>query len=318
LSDLQPIRNTSRRGGIRILLVRRSIFRVAVSLPLVLSLSGCASMFVSKRKLLVPVPPPIVQTASADELVNKLNEQWSKFESLTATVDIEASHLKSKEGIATDYPTFHANLLLRKPEMLHVLGHLPVLQTKMFDLVSDGHQFTLVIYPLNEYYQDLNSRKGESTKWYENLRPGPLFDAMVVRGIEKDDFYSVISQTITVEDTVNKRLLTVPEYVLNIQRSKPNSHELYPVRVVHFHREDLMPYEQDLYGDQGTLETQVIFGAYKDFDGARYPGTITLKRPEDEYQLVMNVQRINVNPTLTDDQFQVEKIPDTYKKQELK
>jgi hypothetical protein len=202
--------------------------------------------------------------------------------------------------------------------MLRVLGHLPVLQTKMFDLASDGTRFTLVIYPLSEYYQDLNSRKGESPKWYENLRPGPLFDAMVVRGLDQEDFYSVISQTITVEDTVNKRLLTVPEYVLNIQRQKPNSHELYPVRVVHIHREDLLPYEQDLYDDQGTLATQVIFGAYKNFEGTRYPGTITLKRPQDEYQLVMTVQRINVNPALTDDQFQVEKIPDNFKKQELK
>jgi len=41
-------------------------------------------------------------------------------------------------------------------------------------------------------------------------------------------------------------------------------------------------------------------------------------RPTDEYQLKMTVDRVTANPTLTDDQFQVETIPDTFKKQELK
>jgi hypothetical protein len=289
----------------------------ALSLPMLLSMTGCASWFVSKRKLPIPVAPPSVQTATADDLAARLNDQWAKFQSLTATVDIRASHLKAKEGEATDYPTFHANLLLRKPEMIRVLGHLPVLQTKMFDLASDGTRFTLVIFPKSIYFQDLNARKGNSPNWYENLRPGPLFDAMVVRGLDKDDLYSVISQTVTIEDTANKRLLAEPEYVLNIQRLKPNSQELYPVRVIHIHREDLMPYEQDLYDDKGSLETQVIYGPCKDFDGAKYPSTITLKRPQEEYQLIMTVQSFNANPPLTDDQFH-EDIPEGYKKQELK
>jgi Outer membrane lipoprotein-sorting protein len=288
-----------------------------ISLPMLLSMSGCASWFISKRKLPIPVAPPSVQTATADELAARINNQWATFQSLTATVDILASHLKAKEGVATDYPTFHANLLLRKPEMIRVLGHLPVLQTKMFDLASDGTRFTLVIFPKSIYFQDLNARKGNSPNWYENLRPGPLFDAMVVRGLDKEDLYSVITQVVTLEDTAHKRLLAEPEYVLNIQRQKPNSQELYPVRVIHIHREDLMPYEQDLYDDKGTLETQVIYGPYKDFDGAQYPSTITLKRPEEEYQLIMTVQSLNANPPLTDDQFH-EEIPEGYKKQELK
>jgi len=295
----------------------RALTLAVLSLPMMLSMTGCASWFISKRKLPIPEAPPSVQTATADELAARLNDQWVKFQSLTATVDILASHLKAKEGVATDYPTFHANLLLRKPEMIRVLGHLPVLQTKMFDLASDGARFTLVIFPKSIYFQDLNARKGNSPNWYENLRPGPLFDAMVVRGLDKEDLYSVITQTVTVEDTAHKRLLAEPEYVLNIQRQKPNSQDLYPVRVIHIHREDLMPYEQDLYDDNGTLETQVIYGPYKDFDGAKYPSTITLKRPQEEYQLMMTVQSLNANPPLTDDQFH-EEIPEGYKKQELK
>jgi hypothetical protein len=280
-------------------------------------LSGCTSLFVSKRKLLVPLAPATVQTASADELVGRLNNQWSKFQSLTTTVDILASHLKTKEGVDTEYPSFRANLLLRKPDMLRVLGKLPVVQTKMFDLASDGTKFTLVVYPKSKAYVGLNAAKGTSPNWYENLRPEPLFNAMVIRGLAPDEYYSVTAESVTERDTSNKRLLLHPEYALNIVRLKPGSKELFPVRVVHFHREDLMPYEQDLYDDKGTLETQVIYGPYQNFDGTQYPSKITLKRPLDEYQLIMTVERVTANPPLTDDQFQIE-VPKGYTIQEMK
>jgi outer membrane lipoprotein-sorting protein len=288
----------------------------AAALPLLLTTTGCMSLLTSKRKLLVPIAPATVQNASADELVARLNDQWSKFESLTATVEIRASHLKTKEGVATDYPTFRANLLLRKPDMLRIRGNMPVIQTNMFDLGSDGKVFTLVVPPVNKAYQGLNSSVGSSPNWYENLRPSPLFNAMVVRGLNPEELYSVISESVTEEDSSDKHLLLHPEYVLSIVRSKPGTQEQIPIRVVRFHREDLLPYQQDLYDDKGTLATQVIYGKYKDFDGVKYPGTITMRRPQDEYQLIMSVERVAANPVLTDDMFQV-KIPPDFKIQHM-
>ena len=286
---------------------------LALALP---ALTGCASLFISKRKLLVPIAPASVQTASADQLVAELNQSWDKFQSLTATVDVLASHLKTKEGVATDYPNFRVNLLLRKPNALRVLGHAPIIQTTLFDLASDGTRFTLVVPPQKKVFEGLNASKGTSDKWYENLRPDPLFNSMVIRGLDSGDFYFVISESVTEDDPANKRLLLHPEYVLNIVRKKPDSQELFPVRVIRFHREDLLPYEQDLYDEQGVLSTQVVYGAYRDFGGTKDPGTITLKVPQNEYQLVMTVERVTANPSLTDDQFQI-KIPEGYTIQQM-
>jgi hypothetical protein len=70
-----------------------SLALIAASLPLLFPMTGCLSLFTSKRKLPLPVAPSTVQTASADQLVALLNDQWAKFQSLTATVDIQASHL---------------------------------------------------------------------------------------------------------------------------------------------------------------------------------------------------------------------------------
>lgn len=296
---------------------RASVLLGIAALPLLVPMTGCLSLFTSTRKLPAPIPPAAVRTDTPEQLVAGINDQWSKFESLTATVEIRASRLKPEKGVATDYPTFRANMLVKKPGMLRFLGHIPVVQTKMFDMATDGTNFVLVVPPKSLVYTGLNASKGTSPNWYENLRPGFLFDAMVVRGLGPDDLSFVISQTITETDAKTKHLIAMPEYVLSIVRRREGSQELYPVRVIHFRRTDLLPYEQDLYDDTGRLETQVSYGPYQDFGGTTYPSSITLKRPLENYQLSATIDRVTLNTPLTNDQFHIE-IPDGYKKAELK
>jgi outer membrane lipoprotein-sorting protein len=77
------------------------------------------------------------------------------------------------------------------------------------------------------------------------------------------------------------------------------------VRVVTFRRDDLMPSQQDIYDSDGNLETQVNYTDYSDFDSVRFPSTITIKRPLEEYQIVLTVESVKENMTLKDDQFQI-------------
>ena len=271
----------------------------------VLLLSGC---LFTTRRLPIPKPPTVTQTVAPDELVNRLNQRWAALQSLNATVEIQASVLKTREGLAKDYPSFRGHILMRKPELLRVLGQVPVLGTRMFDMASDGKNFTLFIPSKSLAVKGANDLKKKSASQIENMRPGFFFDAMVVRGLEPDDLYAVVADSETVEDAARKHLFTVPEYVLSISRRKPGTNELTPVRVVTFRRDDLMPYQQDIYDSAGNLETQVDYANYQDFDSVRYPSTITIKRPLEEYQLVLTVESVKENMTLSDDQFQI-KIP---------
>jgi outer membrane lipoprotein-sorting protein len=261
------------------------------------------------RKLPVPKAPLITQTATATELVERINQRWDKLESLNATVEIQASELKSKEGLAKDYTSFRGHILMRKPELLRVLGQVPVLGTRMFDMASDGENFTLFIPSKNKAVKGSNALKKKSANQIENMRPGFFFDAMVVRGLKPDDLYSVVSDAETVEDAARRHLFTVPEYILGISRSKPGSQQLIPVRVVVFHRDDLLPYQQDLFDSEGNLETEVDYADYRNFDSVKYPSTIIIKRPLEEYELDLTVESVQENTTLTDDQFQI-KIPE--------
>jgi outer membrane lipoprotein-sorting protein len=295
--------------------MRVSLRRAASAIlvfPMIL-LSGC---LFTTRRLPIPKQPLITRTATAEELVAQLDKRWNELQSLNVTVEIQASTLKSKEGTARDYRTFRGHILMRKPEMLRVLGQVPVLGTRMFDMASDGKNFTLYVPSKNRAVRGANALKKKSDNPIENLRPGFFFDAMVVRGLEHDDLYGVVADLETVEDEVRKHLYNIPEYVLRINRSNPGSRLLTPMREVVFRRDTLLPYEQDLYDSEGNLETKVIYADYRDFDTVKYPSTIIIKRPLEEYQLVLTVESVQENMNLTDDQFQI-KIPEGTPTQKL-
>ena len=111
-----------------------------LALPLFL-LSGC---LFTTRKLPVPRAPLVTQTATPEELVARLNRRWDALQTLVATVEIQPSVMKSQEGVAKDYTSFRGHILMRKPELLRVLGQVPVLGTKMFDMASDGDRKSVV------------------------------------------------------------------------------------------------------------------------------------------------------------------------------
>lgn len=270
------------------------------------SLSGC---LVTTHRFPIPIAPAITQTVAADELVAQLNKRWSSFDTLNATVDIRASQLKTKEGVAKDFTSFRGHILMRKPQMLRVLGQYPIIGGRMFDLASDGKNFTLYIPPRGKAIEGTNEVRKRSTKFEENLRPGSFFDAMMVRGLEPGDLYMVRADTETMVDASKMQLLLTPEYILSVMRHKQAEQELAPVRVVHIHREDLLPYQQDLYDVDGNLETQVFYGKYQKTGDQLYPSVVTIKRPLEEYQLVLTVEKVIENMPLTDDQFQF-KVPE--------
>jgi outer membrane lipoprotein-sorting protein len=292
--------------------VRSSVaaFCGLLTLPFV---AGC-SLFPTTRKLPVPKPPAVVQTVASDQLVAQLNQRWDAIQSFTATVDIQATETKTKEGVEKVFPSCRGFIVMQKPKKLRVLGK--DFGVTIFDMASDGDRFKLVVPQKNLAFEGSTTAKGTSPNPMYNLRPDFFFDALLVHGVSPEDFYSRIADDETIEDAAKKHLYTMPEYVLSITRHNPGSRNDTPVRVITIHRDDLLPYQQDLYDDHGNLETQVFYSQYADFSGNKYPSVVTIKRPLEGIQLVLTVERVNDNPKLTEDQFQIN-IPAGTKVQDL-
>jgi outer membrane lipoprotein-sorting protein len=274
----------------------------AAALACPLCLAGCSYLVPVKRHLPVPKAPQIVQTVTADDLVNLLNQRWTELNTLTATVEIYATETKSSQGIEKDYPSCRGYILMRKPNELRVAG--TYFGKKIFDMASNGSHFKLVMPLKDLVIEGSNTVIEKSTKQWENLRPGFFLDALVVRGLEPDNEFMVASDTEMVEDEQKKHLFAEPEYTLSVMRPK-SGHEKLPVRVITFHRDDLLPYGQDVYDNEGNLETQIVYSNYADYTAGKYPSRVTIKRPQEGIQIVLEVVRVEKNVDLPASQFEV-------------
>ena len=195
---------------------RFALLPVAAIAPL---LSGCF-IISTHSKLPVPLAPPVTQTATPEELVSQVNKRWDNLQTLTTEVTIQLSTFENKTGLATNYTTFPGVILIRKPEMLRVFGQVPVVHTRMLDIVSDGKNFTLWIPSKNKVIKGSNTLGKKSDSTMENIRPGFFLDAMAIRGVDPGEDYLVSADSETMEDASKKRLVFTPEYNLTTCRSK--------------------------------------------------------------------------------------------------
>jgi hypothetical protein len=280
---------------------------VALLLPV---LTGCLS---HTRKLQQPVLAGPVMNADALQLVARINQRYGQINTLIAKVDFTASVGGAHQGKLTDYTTTMGEILIRKPQMLRVVVLFPVLHSRAVDLASNGKSFTLLIPPKDKAIVGTNSMTKPSANPLENLRPDVFLDSILIKGISADQIVSVIHESTTTLDRKTKRLIETPEYDLSIlsPAATPPANSPAPalvskaLRVIRFSRLDLLPVEQDIYNANGDLETQVTYGPYQDFSGTKFPSSIDINRPLDEYRIHLTVNELTgVNQPLTDEQFQ--------------
>jgi hypothetical protein len=282
-------------------------------------LTGCLS---HTRSLQKPKLAGVALDADAVQLVEAVNLRYDQVTSLKATVDFAASVGGAHKGKETDYTSIHGYIRLRKPAMLRVLGYLPVVRLRAFDLASDGKTFTMLIPPRSRAIQGSNSVTTPAANPMENLRPDVFFDSILIHSISADSIVSLTNSSQQTLEPKTKQLIEQPQYDLTVlkpgERSpSPGLPQLgTPLRVIHFNRINLLPMGQDVYNAAGDLETQVVYGPYQDFNGTQFPGTITINRLLDELKITLTVEKLDLNQPLADDQFEL-KVPDDYKLQKL-
>ncbi|MGB7190115.1 MAG: hypothetical protein WBD10_08265 [Acidobacteriaceae bacterium] len=260
--------------------------------------------------------PSVVMTATAGDLVKTINSQCNMIQSLSATVVFQATVGGPRKGKEKTYTSFNGYILLRKPESLRVIGLVPVLHTRAFDMASDGKTFKLWIPHENKVFEGPNTVTKESPNTLENFRPNVFSDSLLINCIGPNDLVTLTSSTSTEIDPRSKKLAAHADYDLSVLRRKEDSQELIPERVIHFDRTDMRPYEEDIYDSKGAIQTQAIYGSDQTFGDVRFPGAITIKRPLEEYQIVITFEKLRTNLTLKDDQFEL-KTPAGAKVKEL-
>jgi hypothetical protein len=276
-------------------------------------LSGCLR---HTYRVQQPRMPSVVKEATTEQLVQIVNDENEHIKALKANVTFQLSVGGARKGEVTDYTSLTGYILLQSPEMLRVLGLLPVVRTQAFDLASDGNQFTLVVPHNDKAYVGSNAVTKPSAQPIENLRPNIFFDTMILSAIGPDDLVERSTVTPTHVDPKTHQLMAQPEYELTIVRRRGKTQELIPQRRIHFDRTTLLPSGVDIYDNTGAIQTSAVYGPYASFGDERYPATITISRPIDEYQIVLAIQKLTINEQMPASQFEL-KIPDGYVVQKM-
>lgn len=263
-------------------------------LPLFLilvALTGCvARQRAITRKGAAPAQTLLV--AEREALLQAIAKQYAAITDFSATVDMVPALGSAEKSRITEYKDVRAYILFRGPMEIRLVGLMPVVRNKAFDMVSNGTDFKLYLPVQGRFIQGRNAFEQNSKNKLENLRPQHFLEALIVRPVDPAT-EKLLIENLTDEENAY--------YILHTVRQAGD--ELFLTRTIWFNRLDLHLARQMVFDDAGNILTNARYSDWKIFNGAPFPKHIEINRPRDEYGVVIDVLKMDINKGVTDDKF---------------
>jgi uncharacterized protein DUF4292 len=271
--------------------------RVAATVALSCSVLMLGSCLARRRVITRGKGTPALKLLTADRqtLLARIAQQYESIQTLNATVDMVPAVGSVNKGKITEYKDFLAYILFRRPSEIRIIGLYPVVRNKAFDMASDGSEFHLYVPSQNRFIVGRNEHAAPSPNKLENLRPAVFLDAMLVAPVAPQQF--AVLQDFTDEDNA--------AYILHILYTGADG-QLHLARDVWFDRLTLNIVRQMIFDPTGEILTDARYSEWKKYDGVPFPKTIDINRPKDEYGVVINLVKADINKAVTSDKFVLE------------
>jgi len=270
--------------------------RVGTAALLVCLTSFGFSSCVVKRRLITrrgaKTAQPVLLTAQASDLVKRIADEYNGIHDFNVTVDMTPAIGTTEKSRVTEYKDVRGYILFRKPDDIRIIGLYPVLRNTAFDMVSTGPQFKLYVPAKNRFLVGNNTVEQPSTNKLENLRPQHFLEALLVRPVSPGG--KVLMENFTDEDNAF--------YILHLVHEQ-GSGQLVLDRTIWFSRVDLRLARQIILDEEGNILTDARYSDWTMFDDVPFPKHIEIDRPRDEYAVVVDVQKMDINHGVTDDKF---------------
>jgi len=82
-------------------------------------------------------------------------------------------------------------------------------------------------------------------------------------------------------------------------------------RTIWFNRANLEMSRQMIFDAAGNILTDARYSEWKAFDKVSFPKHVEINRPQDEYGVVIDIVKLDINKGVTDDKFVLEQPPGT-------
>lgn len=270
-------------------------------------LAGCLfrTHTVAARTFTVPL-----QTATCNELVERINAGAARIQTLDATVSIATAEGGGEPGEITRFRETRGHLLARKPSALRLTGLSNVQQGPAFDMASDDQQSTQGTPPTTQFIPG-EGKAARTSAWpLAALRPNLLYDVLLMQPIDLQNEIAVLEQDEShgVMDPRTRALVQQPDYALNIITHDERGYHLSRKTILD--RADLKPYEQIIYNENGSVAVDVQYFEYEAYDGILFPTIIKIRSPLTERSIEIHVTDLHMNGPLSDEHFVTDTFPD--------
>ncbi len=249
---------------------------------------------VHSQRATAPTAPAAPDPELAGELSSQIAAQYAAVSDFQATVLISATTGGAHGGKLTRYPPVRGYLLMRKPANLRIVGvGGPAAPARLFDLVSDGESFRLSAPSKRRFVvgRDKDGAMPRSPNQLENIRPRHLLEVLLPHPIDP------ATETATVDE---------PEdgsgYTVRVARNSLGG----SARVLWIDGATLHVAREVMLTAAGATQTDARFSQWRQDDGVIFPRRIEIDRPQEEYRLVIQIQKIEINRGLPSDRFVLE------------
>jgi len=237
-----------------------------------------------------------LQTAGLPALLAAIQKQYDAIQNFSATVDMVPALGSTEKNHITEYKDVRAYVRFRKASDIRLIGLTPVIRTTMFDMVSDGADFKLYIPSKDRFIVGRNAIDQPSPNNLENLRPQHFLDALVVQPVDPGTS-KVILENFTDEDNAY--------YIVQEIRELPDGN-LRLLRTIWFSRIDMTMARQMIFEAAGNILTDARYSEWHSYDNVPFPKHIEINRPRDEYAMVLDIVKMEINKGVSADQFVLE------------
>jgi len=287
-----------------------SKLRISLLLLGLVPLTGCLFRSHEIRR---PVSTAALKEASKEQLIDFINTNAARLQSLNASVDFNLTVSKQKKGKAneykvTEYTEVSGYLLMRKPEMLRMIGLVPAVRSTLFDMAGNDKGFALSIPPQSKFFVGSNQIVKPSLQPLENIRPPIIFDALLFKEIDFRNEIAVLEQGIEiVKDPKTHKDMEQADYEILVIHGKDK--DAYLSRKIIFSRVNLLPDRQLIYNAQGRVVTDASYENFKNYGALHFPETVHISRPIEGFDIQIKFSKLNLNEALRDDQFVLNQPP---------
>lgn len=266
---------------------------VALALLLGLLSSSCVIQRSIKRngKPASGASAPKLLNATRDELNARIDMFYNSLMSFSAKADLTPSVGSVYTGHITEITGASAAVLYRKPATIRIQGLYPVFGSTVFNMVSDGTRFRASLPSKNLFEVGDNDAPRTSKNKLENLRPQDFLSSMLIMPADQATEVTSLLDFIDEDNAF---------YVLNFIRKS----DLQVTRQVWFDRLDLKIVRQMVWNQpSGELVSDTRYSKWTLYSGVTFPAHIDINRPKDDYGIVLDVTKMDMNAEIPDKSF---------------